>query len=324
MLAREQATVIAIEGNISLKKPSAAGAALMVAKRVAHPRHTIEWLKHLRKKPHAAKSVDDAQLKLYAEILPGDFLNYGYFDDPDIAPEKLSLHDIQQAQIRYGQLLIDQIQNRKGTVLDAGCGMGGLLNLLVEQGFSPTALTPNRAQIKYIESRHPAVPMIQGKFEDIPVEKFRRHFDTVITSESFQYVNLSAGLATMERILAPGGRWILCDYFRTTARARKSGHLWTDFVQALEKNNWRVVSEKNITRNALPTIRFIDLCARRVGLPVLNFALGKLQKKRPALHYLFEEVIETSRAYLLDQLELVNPETFAREKKYMLLVIERR
>jgi cyclopropane fatty-acyl-phospholipid synthase-like methyltransferase len=307
-----------------LKKPSATGAALMVAKRVAHPRHTIEWLKRLRKKPREAKSADDAQLKLYAEILPGDFLNYGYFDDPDIAPEKLSLHDIQQAQIRYGQLLIDQIKNKKGPVLDAGCGMGGLLNLLVAQEFSPTALTPNRAQIKYISSRHPNVPLIQGKFEEIPVEKFRNHFDTVITSESFQYVKLPAGLAMMEKILAPGGRWILCDYFRTTERAHKSGHLWKDFLQALEKNGWRVVSEKDITRNALPTIRFVDLCARRVGLPVLNFALGKLQKKRPALHYLFEEVIETSHAYLLEQLELVNPETFAREKKYMLLVIERR
>jgi cyclopropane fatty-acyl-phospholipid synthase-like methyltransferase len=307
-----------------LKKPSATGAALMVAKRVAHPRHTIEWLKRLRKKPHAAKSADDAQLKLYAEILPGDFLNYGYFDDPDIAPEKLSLHDIQQAQIRYGQLLIDQIKNKKGAVLDAGCGMGGLLNLLVAQGFSPTALTPNRAQIKYISSRHPNAPLIQGKFEDIPVEKYRNHFDTVITSESFQYVKLPAGLAMMEKILAPGGRWILCDYFRTTERAHKSGHLWKDFLQALEKNNWHVVSEKDITRNALPTVRFVDMCARRVGLPVLDFTLGKLRRKRPALHYLFEEVIEKSNAYLLDQLELVNPETFAREKKYALLVIERR
>jgi cyclopropane fatty-acyl-phospholipid synthase-like methyltransferase len=324
MLAREQTTAIAIEGDASLKKPSAADAARMVARRMLHPRHTVEWLKHLRKKPQAAKAVDDAQLKLYSEILPGDFLNYGYFDDPDIAPEKISLHDIQQAQIRYGQLLIDQIKNKNGTVLDAGCGMGGLLNLLVEQGFSPVALTPNRAQIKYISTRHPAVPMIQGKFEDIPVEKFRRHFDTVITSESFQYVNLAAGLATMERILAPGGRWILCDYFRTTDRARKSGHLWTDFLQALEKNNWRVVSEKDITRHALPAVGFVYMCGRRIGVPVAAFALGKLRRKRPALHYLFEEVIEKSNAYLLDQLELVNPETFAREKKYALLVIERR
>ena len=297
--------------------------AWMIAKRMVHPRHAVGLFKCLRKKSYAGKAVDDAQLKLYAEILPGDFLNYGYFDDPNVMPEQLSLHDIQQAQIRYGQLLINQIQDRSGPLLDAGCGMGGLLNLLVEQGFSPTALTHNRAQIQYVQGRHPTVPLVQGKFEDIPLKQYRHHFSTVITSESFQYMNLSAGLATIEQVLAPGGRWILCDYFRTCDRARK-GHLWTDFLQALEKDHWRIVSEKDITRNALPAVRYVYMWGKRVGVPVVSFALEKMRRKRPALHHLLKEVIEQSHAYLLDQLELVNPEVFAREKKYMLLVIERR
>jgi SAM-dependent methyltransferase len=305
-------------------RPSATATAFGLAKRVAHPRHAIEILKRLPKRPQEAKFVDDAQLRLYSEILPGDFLNYGYFDDPEIPPEKLCLHDIQQAQIRYGQLLINQIRDRIGQVLDVGCGMGGLLNLLVAQGFSPTALTPNRRQVKYVQSRHPCLPMIHGKFEEIPVEKYRNHFTSVITSESFQYVNLAAGLATMDKILALGGRWILCDYFRTCPGARKSGHLWGDFLQALEKNNWRIVSQKDITRNALPTVRFVYMCGRRIGLPAVDFALEKFHKKRPALHYLFEEIITRTRAYLLDQLEIINPESFQRDKKYMMLAIERR
>lgn len=295
----------------------------MVARRAVHPRHVVELLKRLPKQKHGTKAADDAQLRLYSEILPGDFLNYGFFDDPDIAPEKLSLHDIQQAQLRYGRLLVAQIRDRGGAVLDAGCGMGGLLNLLVEQGFSPTALTPNSKQIKYVSSRHPTVPMIHGTFEDIPTDKFRGRFATVIMSESFQYMNLSAALGVMEKILAPGGRWILCDYFRANDRARKSGHLWADFVPALEKNNWQIVSSRDITRNALPAVGYAYMWGRRVGMPIATFVLEKLRRKRPALHYLFEEVIEQSRAYLLDQLELVNPETFARDKKYMLLTIER-
>jgi len=295
----------------------------MVARRAVHPRHMVELLKRLPKQTHEAKAVDDVQLRLYSEILPGDFLNYGFFDEPDIAPEKLSLYDIQRAQLRYGQLLVAQIRDRDGLVLDAGCGMGGVLNLLVDQGFSPTALTPNATQIKHVRNRHPMVPTVQGRFEDIPTEKFRGQFATVIMSESFQYMKLSAALAAMEKILAPGGRWILCDYFRVNDRARKSGHVWADFVLALEKNNWQIVSSQDITRNALPTVRYVYMWGRRVGVPVAAFALEKLRRKRPALHYLFEEVIEQSCAYLLDQLELVNPETFARDKKYMMLVIER-
>jgi len=288
-----------------------------------HPRHAVELFKCLGKKKQIHKSADDAQLRLYAEILPGDFLNYGYFDNPDIPPERLSLHDIQQAQIRYGQLLIDQIRDRKGPVLDAGCGMGGLLNLLVEQGFSSTALTPNRTQIQYLQSKHPAVPLVQGKFESIPLEKFRHFFSTVITSESFQYMKLNESLATLRQILKPDGRWILCDYFRTCESTRKSGHRWSDFTSALHEQGWKIISERDITRNALPSVGYVYMCGRRVAVPVTAFVLGKLRRKRPALHYLLEEVIDEIQQYLLDHLNLVNPEVFLREKKYMLLVIER-
>lgn len=288
-----------------------------------HPRHAVQLFKCLRKEDRATRATDDAQLRLYAEILGGDFLNYGYFDAPDIPPEKLSLHDIQQAQLRYGQLLIDQIRDRSGPVLDAGCGMGGLLNLLVAQGYSPTALTPNRSQIHYVRSKHPAVPLVQARLEQIPLEKYRRHFSTVITSESFQYMKLAEGLATLEQILAPGGRWILCDYFRTCESMRKSGHRWDDFTRALRDGEWKIVSERDITRHALPSVGYVYMWGRRVAVPVAGFVLAKLQRKRPALHYLLEEVIDEIQKYLLDQLDLVNPEIFAREKKYMLLVVER-
>jgi len=288
-----------------------------------HPRHAVQLLKRLRKEDRATKAADDAQLRLYAEVLGGDFLNYGYFYTPDIPPEKLSLHDIQQAQLRYGQLLIDQIRDRDGPVLDAGCGMGGLLNLLVAQGYSPTALTPNRSQIHYVQSKHPAVPLVQVRFEQIPLEKYRRHFSTVITSESLQYMKLSEALAMLEQILAPGGRWILCDYFRTCESTRKSGHRWDDFTRALQEGKWKVVSERDITRHTLPSVGYVYMWGRRVAVPVAGFVLARLQRKRPALHYLLEEVIDEIQKYLLDHLDLVNPEIFAREKKYMLLVVER-
>lgn len=70
---------------------------------------------------------DDAQLKLYSQILEGDFLHYGYFDNPEIKPEDISLNQIYKAQLRYAQLLLEKLDPNANQVLDIGCGMGGLL-----------------------------------------------------------------------------------------------------------------------------------------------------------------------------------------------------
>ncbi|HKS38735.1 MAG TPA: hypothetical protein VJW76_16190, partial [Verrucomicrobiae bacterium] len=150
----------------------------------------------------------------------------------------------------------------------------------------------------------------------------RHFFSTVITSESFQYMKLDEALATLRQILKPDGRWILCDYFRTCESTRKSGHRWSDFTSAVRQHGWRIVSERDITRNALPSVGYVYMCGRRIAVPVAAFVLGKLRRKRPALHYLLEEVIDEIQQYMLDHLDLVNPEVFSREKKYMLLVIE--
>src|SRR5689334_21122876 len=44
------------------------------------------------------RSFDDAQLALYSQILPSDFLHFGYFGDPAVRPENMSLSDVTRAQ----------------------------------------------------------------------------------------------------------------------------------------------------------------------------------------------------------------------------------
>jgi SAM-dependent methyltransferase len=221
-------------------------------------------------------------------------------------------------------LLIDQIKDKNKPVLDVGSGMGGLLNLLIAQGFPAMALTPNRSQASYIRSRHPGVELFEGKFEAIPFDNYRKHFGTIITSESFQYIHLLEGLSILEMMLAPGGRWILCDYFRTSTSSHRSGHQWKNFTEELSNKGWKIVSERDITTNVLPTISYAYMWGKRMAIPLVEFAVGKLKRKRPSIHYLLDDVIVEARAYLLDQLNIVNPEVFAREKKYMLLVMERK
>lgn len=305
-------------------KITAGFVAKSVASRLFFPRNWPPFLRCFRSRNGAGKAADDASLKLYGQILPGGYLNYGYSEDPGIAPEKTSLHSIQQAQVRYGERLADLVKDRENRVLDAGCGMGGLVGLLLKRGLQPTALTPNRTQIRRVRGDFPNVPMIEGKLEEIPLPEFRQAFGTVITSESFQYMKLPVALDVIEKILKPGGRWILCDYFRTTSAAHKSGHLWTDFTTALDQRGWRIVSEQDITANVLPTIAFVHMFGQRFGLPVAQFATERLERKRPALHFLLQDVIGELRGLMQSQLDVVDPVIFAREKKYMTLVIERK
>jgi SAM-dependent methyltransferase len=306
-----------------LKKPGVGDAALQIAKRVVYPRHALALAKCFRPRPKDRKSAHDAELKFCADVLPGDFLNYGYYDDPSIPPDQISLHHIQQAQIRYGQLLVNEICDRQSAALDAGCGMGGLLNLLVAQGFNATALTPNRSQMQHIRARHPNLPFIEGKFDPATLQEYGQRFGTVITSESFQYIKLVPGLKTLQHVLAPSGRWILCDYFRIAETKRRSGHQWTDFNEALSTHGWKVVSQRDITANVLPTLRYLHMLGERVGMAAADFIVGKIRRKRPAVYHLLEGVIGDWRAYVAEQIETVSPEVFAREKKYMLMVMER-
>jgi len=306
-----------------MDKFTAAFAAKCIIGRVIVPSNWSPLWNCLRRPKVRGKAADDAQLKLYGQLLPSGFLNYGYSDDPTRPPERMSVHDIEQAQLRYATRLADLVADREHRILDSGCGMGGLIGILLQRGLQPTALTPNRTQIKHVRTTYPSVPIIEGKLEQIPLPEYRHAFGTIITSESFQYVNLNEGLAVIEQLLRPGGRWILCDYFRTTDSTNRSGHRWNEFTAALEKNGWRITHQEDITAHVLPTIAFVHMWATRFGLPVAQFATDRLERKRPALHYILQDVILKAREQIQGRLEVVDPVVFAREKKYLTLVIER-
>ncbi len=306
-----------------MKKITARSAVKNVARRALLPRNWGPFLQRLRHRNNGHKAADDAQLKLYSQILPGGFLNYGYHEDTSLSPEKMSLEAIQRAQTRYGERLVDLVGNATGPVLDAGCGMGGLVQLLLQRGFAPTALTPNRAQIRHMRTTFPSLPLIEGRLEQIPLDTFKGYFQTVITSESFQYMNLRSTPGIIEKILRPGGRWILCDYFRIGHTPRPSGHAWSDFTSELDRQGWRIVSAQDITLNVLPTIAYVSMWGQRLAVPLAGFLTDRLERKHPAVHFLFQDLLADLHKYMREHLDMSDPAIFAQGKKYMQLVIER-
>jgi cyclopropane fatty-acyl-phospholipid synthase-like methyltransferase len=287
------------------------------------------WPPHLWKaytakntKKKVSRSTEDPQLKLYDQILKTDFLHYGYFDDPEKSADEISFKDIRQAQIRYAQLIVEQISDTKGAVLDVGCGMGGLISLLLEKGLPTTGITPDRVQVDYITHKYPQANLICAKFQNMSVSKYEHFFSTVIHSESLQYIGLNKAVENVLKILKPDGRWIVVDYFCTGDAQEKSGHKWTDFLQKLDENNLEIIYQKDITANICPTLDFIYMWGNEIGKPIFEFMVAKLERKHPGKHYLVEDVIGELNSKIDKNLDIVNPESFTKDKNYSLLCIE--
>ncbi|MGB7161274.1 MAG: methyltransferase domain-containing protein [Tepidisphaeraceae bacterium] len=307
------------------RKLKAGAVTRSIAKRVLHPGHLVRAIKLQRGRKTNKKAHDDAQLALLSQILPGGYLHYGYFDDVDRAPREISLAEIERAQRRYAELLVELAEDKGSAVLDVGCGMGAMSKLLLDHGFHPTALTPDRLQAGHIGKEYPQIPLIRCKFEELPnPEEHAGRYGTVFTSESLQYLKLDRALPLLERILKPGGRWIACDYFRIGAgAAEKSGHRWEEFTSRLRDTGWAMDYERDITPNILPTLRAAHMWATQFGLPLLKFADLKLRVKQPALHYVLQGLFEQIDGVIDDNLKVIDPAVFASQKKYMLLRIRR-
>jgi len=294
-----------------------------ILKRIVYPRHFWSGIMHQRAMAHTARVYDDSQLSLYAEILPGDFLNLGHFEDPGLQPQDITLRDIVRAQARHAELVAELIADSTSPVLDVGCGMGGLIRVMLAKGLSPVALSPDRNQIRHVRAKYPTVTIVETKFEDIPLDEHIHRYGTIITSESLRYLKLDRALPLMEKLLKPGGRWIACDSFRVGEERGRSGYVWADFERRMVRSDWRFVCQRDHTPNVVPTLRFVYMWGNDIARPGVRFAFRKLQRKHPRAYYILEEVIEAINGRLDQNLDLVNPDAFVAHNKYMLLAMEK-
>ncbi len=306
-----------------------------VLARALLPHHVLRWLRRRRVHRRVSTVHSNAQLALYNRMLPGDFLHYGYFDDPDTPPDAISFDAFHRAQRRYAELLLDLVESPDARIpdapiLDAGCGMGGMLGILAAAGHDVTGLTPDRIQADHIRNAYPGIPVLRCRFEDIDVVKYSAYFGTIIHAESLQYMGPDAVFAVMDKIMTTSDIWIVADYFRvaaaeapTTDRAHRSGWRLDAFRARLREHGYTVAQEADITANVLPTLGFARLLADRIALPALDFVHEKLRAKNPALHYVLENVADRARDAAVRSAAVLDPAGFAAHKRYLLMKIRR-
>lgn len=292
-----------------------------VLKTFLNPIKLWKAYRYHKNSPKYDKSKSDTELLLYSKILNSDMLHFGYFDDINKEADTISIRDIEQAQIRYSEVMIEQINNYDAPVLDVGCGMGGLSGLMLKKGLNVQALTPNVNQKRYINGKHPNLAVHNMKFEALQSEE---KFGTIINSESLQYINLDTAFEKVGGMLLPNGRWLITDFFRIKEdTVNKSGHRLEDFLKSIEKHNWKIVHEQDITLNSLPTLKVVNMYYTRFLEPLALFAAEKIKFKQPWLYYLTQDFQGDIAKKAQKELAAVDPIKFVTEKKYMFYVLEK-
>ena len=265
---------------------------------------------------------DDLELALYATVFGNNFLHYGYFPELPVDPETISLATVRRAMNDYASLLVERVRAGE-RILDVGCGMGGLLARLREIGAHATGLTPNLAQTAHIRATWPDVPVVNSTLEAARSAGLQPSFDVLINSESFQYIDLHAGMAAVHGLFASDAanpRWLCIDYYRLNEGARnKSGHLLRDFEAGLAQHGFDVRERVDVTENVVPSLAYGRLLAKRFALPLARFSADKFFLRRPFLAYLFQDWVAGKLGAV--KLDTFDPDVFRREKRYLLFTL---
>src|SRR3989454_9868067 len=108
---------------------------------------------------------------------------------------------------------------RSERILDAGCGTGAHLGLMLRSGSFPVGLDLSRGMLKVTRTKHPSVPLAQADLNDrLPVR--RRSFDAVLCALVGEHLsNLRLLFREIRDGLVRGGRFVFSVFHPEMAAA---------------------------------------------------------------------------------------------------------
>lgn len=264
-----------------------------------------------------------AMLNLFNFFLGTKDLHYGLWSDGlDVTPQNLP-----QAQKRYTDFLLEHIPGSVKSILDVGCGAGGLASEMVSRGFkvrgvSPSPLLTEAAQKQVGDDFY----IYQGRFEDIEFP-LNEKFDLVLFSESFQYIRLDSALEKAQSLLHQGGYILISDFFKTNAKGRSNiggGHRFDRFMEVLEQSNLKVLIEKDITPETALNFDLVNKMEQDLLLPTMQLIGYTMKNNRPWIYRFLSWKLRNR----LDKIKCKyvsgerNAQTFARYKIYKFFLLK--
>ena len=246
-------------------------------------------------------------------------LHYGYWPDE----KKATAQNFSQAQDRHSQLIIDNIPNNVKKILDVGSGSGSLAKKLIKLGYQVDCVIPSeflaeKVKVKLSDSSKIYI----NKFEDLDIS---HHYDLVLFSESFQYVELNDSIKKIISVLNKNGHLLICDVFHKNVEGispMRGGHRLDLFND--EISNSTLVKEKDIdiTKETAPTWDFLNQLLNEVAIPISDMSNNYLEYKYPRLTKLIKwkyqrKLNKIKKVWLSGEL---TGESFIKFKSYRLFI----
>ncbi|HUW19423.1 MAG TPA: class I SAM-dependent methyltransferase [Sedimentisphaerales bacterium] len=205
-------------------------------------------------------------------------LHYGYWTDG----LEVDISNLHIAQENYSKFLISHIPEAVKTILDVGCGTGGLARRLVEMGYEVDGVSPSpffAAQGRDLLGGQTNI--FECRYEELQTQK---RYDLALFSESFQYLGMETALEKTCRFLNPGGYMLICDVFSKDIEGKglqRGGHKLSKFRQVMTKYPFEPVEDLDITEETAPTIDIMGDVLRNVGEPIFHLGLRFLADRYP-------------------------------------------
>jgi SAM-dependent methyltransferase len=250
-------------------------------------------------------------------------LHFGFWTDN----VEVNGNNFVEAQEDYSNFILSKIPENTKTILDVGCGAGGLAAKLLNKGFSVDCVSPNpfltQVALEVLGGR---CTIFRCPFEEMETDKL---YDILIFSESFQYVELPAAFLQSLKLLKQGGYLLICDYFKTDARGRGpigGGHRLSGFYEAISEYPFEPVKNIDITEQTMPNLVLFDNFLNTVGLPIRKLIFYYMDNNRPLISRFLKwkyrgKIEKIDKKYLSAE---INAEKYKKHNSYRLLLYRKK
>jgi MPBQ/MSBQ methyltransferase len=234
-----------------------------------------------------AKKIDtravglDVGLMFIRWLTGAESLHYGLWTGLEV-----NAGNLRAAQDAYTAKLLGYLPPPPARVLDIGGGAGETAKKLLSLGYQVEIVVPSAFLAARCRANAPGAVVHETVFETAVLEG---RFDVCLFSESFQYIPMGESLPKCLGLLAPAGRIVIADCFRTEAyRGRHAegpkpggGHALAGFRAVLGGLPLRGAAEEDITEAVAPSIDLEQSFYNVLGLGLLRLR-AELAEKRPA------------------------------------------